>query len=82
MGSWKLSLTGYDLFNTNIARGEIVGMNTPITFTKNSHSPKLTFGVSYTFGNKELKSSTRKSVNGESRLNQSVDEGISVGSGK
>lgn len=82
MGSWKFSLTGYDLFNTNIARGEIVGMNTPISFSKNSHSPKLTFGVSYTFGNKELKSSIRKSVNGESRLNQSADESISVGSGK
>lgn len=75
---WKFSLTGYDILNTNVAKGEIVGMPTPISFTKNWYSPKITLGVSYMWGNTQMKSATQRSVDSESRLSRSANEGINI----
>ena len=59
VAGWKFSLSGYDLFNTNIAKGRIAGLDAPIYFTKNWHSPKITLSASLTLGNKKLKTSNR-----------------------
>lgn len=76
--NWKFSLNGYDILNTNVARGEIVGMKNPISFVQNWHSPQITFSISCTLGNKNLKTSNRKNINSESRLNQSANEGLNL----
>lgn len=76
--NWKFSLNGYDILNTNLAKGEIVGMENPISFVQNWHSPKITFSISCTLGNKSLKTSDRKNINSESRLSQSANEGINL----
>ena len=78
VGDWKFSLSGHDIFNTNVARGRIAGLESPIYFTKNWHSPKITLGVSLTLGNKKLKTSNRKNMDINSRLQQSADESISI----
>lgn len=82
VGDWKFSLSAYDLFNTNVAKGQVEGLDTPVYFTKDWHSPKITLGASLTLGNKKLKTSNRKNVNADSRLQQSADEGISIGENK
>ena len=79
VGDWKFSLMGYDLFNTNVAKGRIAELDTPVYFTKNWHSPKITLTVNLTIGNKKLKTSNKKDVDADSRLKQSADEGITIG---
>ena len=79
VGDWKFSLMGYDLFNTNVAKGRIAGLDTPVYFSKNWHSPKITLAVNLTIGNKKLKTSNKKDVDADSRLKQSADEGITIG---
>lgn len=76
--NWRFSVSGYDIFNTNVAKGRIEGMKDHVSFVQNWHSPKITFGISCTFGNKDLKTYNRKSVNSESRLNRSANEGINL----
>lgn len=77
--NWKFTLTGYDIFNTNIAKGELNGQSQKMHFTKNWHSPKITFGISLTLGNKSLKIyKDRQQINVEKRINQNVDESISL----
>lgn len=76
--NWRFSVSGYDIFNTNVAKGRIEGMKDQVSFVQNWHSPKITFGISCTFGNKDLKTYNRKSVNSESRLNRSANEGINL----
>ena len=70
---------GYDLFNTNVAKGRIAGLDTPVYFSKNWHSPKITLAVNLTIGNKKLKTSSKKDVDADSRLKQSADEGMTIG---
>ena len=77
IASWKLSLSCYDLLNSNVARGEIMGLSQPIAFVQNWYSPKVTFSISCTLGNKRLKSSSRQTINSESRLTDSANEGLS-----
>lgn len=78
--NWKFSLTGYDILNTNIAKGELYGQSQKMFFTKNWYSPKITFGVSLTIGNKSLKTyKNRRNTDNEKRINQNVDEGLSIG---
>lgn len=78
INNWKFSVNGYDIFNTNVARGEITGMNPPVSFVKDWHSPKITFGVSLTLGNKDLKTTNYKNRDSELRLNKSANEGIDL----
>lgn len=82
VGDWKFALSGHDLFNTNIARGRVAGMDSPVYFTKNWCRPKITLGVNVALGNKKLKTSNRKNVDADSRLKQSADEGITIGENK
>ena len=77
IASWKLSLSCYDLLNSNVARGEIMGLSQPIAFVQNWYSPKVTLSISCTLGNKRLKSSSRQTINSESRLTGSANEGLS-----
>lgn len=77
--NWKFSITGYDIFNSNVAKGHVDGLDTPVYFTKNWHSPKITLNVSLTLGNSKLKTSNRRNVDADSRLKQSADEGMSIG---
>ncbi len=76
--NWKFSVNGYDIFNTNVAKGKIEGMNPPVSFVKDWRSPKITFGVSLTLGNKELKTTNYKNRDSELRLNKSANEGINL----
>ena len=48
IASWKLSLSCYDLLNSNVARGEIMGLSQPIAFVQNWYSPKVTLSISCT----------------------------------
>lgn len=79
INNWKFTLSGHDLFNTNIARGELNGQAQKIFFEKNWHCPKITFGISLTIGNKSFKAyKDRKTIDAEKRVNQNVDESISI----
>lgn len=60
-----------------MARGEIMGLSQPIAFVQNWYSPKVTLSISCTLGNKRLKSSSRQTINSESRLTDSANEGLS-----
>lgn len=77
--NWKFTLHAYDLLNSNVARGEIVGLSAPVCFTKEWYSPKVTLGVSFVFGNKDLKSYSRRSVSGDGRISTTADEGLEIG---
>jgi hypothetical protein len=76
--NWKLSVSGYDIFNTNVAKGKIVGMSDPVHFKLNWHSPRITFSVSLNFGNRNLKTSNHTNIDSESRLSKDANEGISI----
>ena len=54
-----------------------MGFSQPIAFVQNWYSPKVTFSISCTLGNQRLKSSNRQTVNSESRLTDSANEGLS-----
>jgi len=76
--NWKFYLNGYDIFNTNVAKGKIEGMKNRVWFVKDWHSPKITFGVNLTLGNKDLKTTNYKNKDSELRLNKSANEGINL----
>lgn len=75
---WKFSLSVYDLLNSNVAKGEIIGISTPVVFEQNWHSPKITLGITWTVGNKKIKSINRKSNYNDERLNSSANEGMVI----
>lgn len=80
IGDWKISLNGYDLFNTNIARGQFNDIPVDARFEMNWHCPKITFGITYNIGNKKMKSyEDRRVENSDSRLSNDTNEGVKVG---
>ena len=54
-----------------------MGLSQPTVFVQDWYSPKVTLSINCTLGNKRLKSSSRQTVNSESRLSDSANEGLS-----
>ncbi|MBR7067940.1 MAG: outer membrane beta-barrel protein [Bacteroidales bacterium] len=80
VGDWKFSLNGYDLFNTNIARGKFNDILVDARFELNWHCPKITFAITYNIGKKQMKSyEDRRIENADSRLSNDTNEGVKVG---
>ena len=77
--SLRLSLSAYDLFNTNIARGSY-GLTSPaLTFERNWHSPRLQFTLSYSWGKKAVKTQNdRRRGDDTKRLSTEANEGLNV----
>ena len=77
--SLRLSLSAYDLFNTNIARGSY-GLTSPaLTFERNWHSPRLQFTLSYSWGKKTVKTQNdRRRGDDTKRLSTEANEGLNV----
>ena len=78
MGIWRFSIMGNDIFHTNIARGEVLGLEETVNFRKDWFGPKLVFGVSVTLGNSKLKTARRRNSYIENRVSQSANESISI----
>ncbi|MBQ9470973.1 MAG: TonB-dependent receptor [Bacteroidales bacterium] len=79
VGDWKFSLNGYDLFNTNIARGRFNDIPIDARFELNWHCPKITFGITYSIGKKQMKSyEDRRIENSDSRWRNDTNEGVKV----
>ncbi|MBQ9470831.1 MAG: outer membrane beta-barrel protein [Bacteroidales bacterium] len=80
VGNWKFSISAYDLFNTNIARGRFNNLPVDAHFALDWHSPRITFGVTYSLGKTQMKSyQDRRIDNADSRLSNDTNEGVKVG---
>lgn len=77
--AFKLSLTGHDLLNSNIARGRLLNDNIPISFYRNWNRPRITLTVSCTIGGKlDNAYRDRKHNDGSGRTVKEIDSGISL----
>ena len=77
LGSWRLSLSAYDLFNTNVARGEYRGYPYAFNFSREWHSPRLALGISYNWGRRDTKTRQgRERRLTDERLGSGSSEGL------
>lgn len=79
IASWKFSLSGRDLLNSNIAEGQVVGLPMEMYFKKNWHQPSITLSISLFIGNDKLKGTRRIPTSDNSdRIVSTADESISL----
>lgn len=77
LGPWRLSLSAYDLFNTNVARGEYRGYPYAFNFSRQWHSPRLALGISYNWGRRDTKTRQgRERRLTDERLGSGSSEGL------
>lgn len=81
IGDWRVSVTSYDLFNTNKAYGEYHLPSEVFTFERNWHSPKISLTISYNWGKTSLKTTTRRGLEDGKRVANSANEGIKASAG-
>lgn len=77
--AFKISLSGHDLLNSNIARGHLVNNDIPISFYRNWNRPRITLTVSCNIGG-NLKNSyrDRRTNDGSGRAVKEIDSGITL----
>ena len=77
LGSWRLSLSAYDLFNTNVARGDYRGYPYAFSFAREWYSPRLALGISYSWGRRDTKTRQgRERRLTDERLGSGASEGL------
>ena len=77
LGSWRLSLSAYDLFNTNVARGDYRGYPYAFSFAREWYSPRLALGISYNWGRRATKTRQgRERRLTDERLGSGASEGL------
>ena len=77
LGSWRLSLSAYDLFNTNVARGDYRGYPYAFSFSREWYSPRIALGISYSWGRRATKTRQgRERRLTDERLGSGASEGL------
>lgn len=77
IGNWRITASVYDPFNTNMAKGSYEALSTPISFVRNWHLPRISFGISYNLGNISLKSYKNGNVyDNTNRMRSENNEGV------
>lgn len=79
---WRITVSVYDPFNTNLAKGSYETLGIPVNFVRNWHLPRVSLGISYSLGNKSLNTYKNGNMNDNtSRMRKEINEGVATGVG-